>query len=183
MRNGDVIVAKITPCYENGKAAVCKNLPYEFAFGSTEFHVLRPSKDLVADYLYYLMHDPVVLSAGTIEMRGSAGQQRVPAEFIKNLRIPVPPVSEQMAIVKSLEQALDRFTRMTSCFRDEIKSLQEYQTKLISNVVTGKLDIKEAEKSLPQVLDDAAPDIETINPEDLEEERNEIETESEEVMM
>lgn len=92
-RKGDVIVAKITPCFENGKGAYLDLLPTKVGFGSTEFHVLRPSPLLLGAYLRLITSSKQFLYNGTISMTGSAGQQRVPTDFIKNYAIALPPLA------------------------------------------------------------------------------------------
>lgn len=102
---GDVIVAKITPCYENGKIALARDLPHRVAFGSTEFHVFRASDAIDNRYIFHLLQAPAVRIAGASQMKGAAGQKRVPAEYFKSLQIPVPPLTEQKRIAAILDAA------------------------------------------------------------------------------
>jgi type I restriction enzyme, S subunit len=102
---GDVIVAKITPCFENGKAALVDGLPHEIGFGSTEFHVLRPdSERLDAKFLFYLVWNDRFRSLGRDSMQGAAGQKRVSADFIRRYEIPLPSLAEQRRIAKILDK-------------------------------------------------------------------------------
>lgn len=103
--NGDVIVAKITPCMENGKAAYVDNLPHGVAFGSTEFHVLRPGPEVDGRYLFYMIWNPIFRNTAEANMTGSAGQKRVPAKFFDRFEIPLPPLSEQKRIADILDKA------------------------------------------------------------------------------
>ncbi|MBN2427890.1 MAG: restriction endonuclease subunit S [Deltaproteobacteria bacterium] len=104
-QRGDIIIAKITPCFENGKMAYTNNLPQKLGFGSTEFHVLRPGDALNGGYLFHLLRGPYVRRAGEMKMKGAAGQRRVPAEFFANLIIPLPPLPEQKRIAAILDAA------------------------------------------------------------------------------
>ncbi|MCG8368836.1 MAG: restriction endonuclease subunit S [Pseudanabaenales cyanobacterium] len=104
-QNGDVLFAKITPCMENGKAALAKDLANGFGFGSTEFHVLRPRESVLSHYLYYFIRQPSFRTHAKQRMSGAVGQQRVPVDFMKNYTIPLPPISEQRRIVEILDQA------------------------------------------------------------------------------
>jgi len=106
----DVIVAKITPCMENGKCAIARNLRNGVGFGSTEFHVLRASKHVLPEWLFYFLRLPETRQQAARNMTGSAGQKRVPAGFLESLEVPLPPVSEQRRIAGQLEQA-DRLRR------------------------------------------------------------------------
>lgn len=101
----DVIVAKITPCMENGKCAIARNLGNKVGFGSTEFHVLRASKHVLPEWLFYFWRLPETRRLAERTMTGSAGQKRVPASFLGNLEIPLPSLSEQHRIAGLLEQA------------------------------------------------------------------------------
>lgn len=104
-KRGDVLIAKITPCFENGKMALADNLVHHYGFGTTEFHVLRPSEMVLGSYLFQLLRTPYVRKAGAIKMKGAAGQRRVPAEFFSSLKIPLPPLAEQKRIAAILDAA------------------------------------------------------------------------------
>jgi type I restriction enzyme S subunit len=104
-QDGDLLVAKITPCFENGKIAQA-NLEYPFGFGSTEFHVVRPDETRVDPrYLLHFLRSPRVRASGEKRMTGSAGQRRVPVDYLRALDIPLPPLPEQRRIAAVLDQA------------------------------------------------------------------------------
>jgi type I restriction enzyme, S subunit len=105
-REGDVLFAKITPCMQNGKHAVAQQLRQGIGFGSTEFHVLRPGAELLADWLHLFLRQPSVLAEAAAHFEGSVGQQRVPAAFLRQLVMPVPPLEEQERLVKLLQEQL-----------------------------------------------------------------------------
>jgi type I restriction enzyme S subunit len=104
-QNGDVIVAKITPCMENGKAAYVHNLTHGMAFGSTEFHVLRPNARLDPRFLFHMVWTPFFRREASRNMTGTAGQQRVPTNFFERFEIPLPPLPEQKRIADILDKA------------------------------------------------------------------------------
>jgi len=141
-RRGDVIVAKITPCFENGKGACLENLPTTLGFGSTEFHVIRPSKAIVSAYLYRVTTLSEFRRLGADEMTGAAGQQRVPVDFIANFPIPFPPLTEQTAIVRFLDHMDRRIRRVIRARRKRINLLEEYKQALIHQAVTGSIDVR-----------------------------------------
>jgi len=101
-RDGDVLAAKITPCWENGKVGQAR-LEHSIGVGSTEFHVLRPSASLNDRYLLHFLRQPWVRAAGELRMTGSAGQKRVPVTFLQGLRIPLLPLDEQRRVAAILD--------------------------------------------------------------------------------
>jgi type I restriction enzyme S subunit len=135
----DVIVAKITPCFENGKSALLDKLETEIGFGSTEFHTLRAKENLIPKYLYYIVKSEEFMKTGEAFMVGSAGQKRVTTDFISNYEIAVPPLPIQQAIVKKLDIQCAKADNLLAKLRDEISLFAEYKTRLISDVVTGKM--------------------------------------------
>lgn len=102
-RNNDVLLAKITPCFENGKSAIAKNLINGIGFGSTEFIVFRANDNILPEWIYYFISSIEFLKIGKRFMTGSAGQQRVSNDFVNNYKIPLPIVEEQKEIVKQIE--------------------------------------------------------------------------------
>lgn len=108
-RNGDTIMARITPCLENGKIAKVSILDEdEIGFGSTEFIVLRAKEEIDEDYLYYLTCSSIVREPAIKSMVGSSGRQRVQTDVVQNLEIEVPPYKEQRTIGKILKDIDDK---------------------------------------------------------------------------
>jgi type I restriction enzyme S subunit len=104
-RRDDVIVAKITPCFENGKGALLSAMPTEIGFGSSEFIVLRALAGLLPEFLYLLTSEGQFRRSGVEAMTGSAGQQRVPPEFIGNYVVALPPPETQAEICEFVNRA------------------------------------------------------------------------------
>lgn len=101
----DVLFAKVTPCMENGKAAVAGSLLNGFGFGSTEFHVLRPTDVVLPDYLFHFVRQPAFRKRAASAFVGTGGLQRVPQDFLARVKIPLPTLPEQQRIVDVLRQA------------------------------------------------------------------------------
>jgi len=99
----DVIVAKITPCMENGKCALAKNLTNAIGLGSSEFHVFRASDKILPAYLFYHLNREKIRKEAETKMTGASGHRRVPISFYENIKIPAPPISEQQKIVEEIE--------------------------------------------------------------------------------
>lgn len=122
---GDVLLAKITPCFENGKAAFLEHLQSDVGFGSTEFHVVRPNTEVLdGKYLFYMLWNGKLRHDGELNMTGSAGQRRVPAGFLERYRIPLPLLDTQRHIAKVLEQA-DRLRRQAQQMEAELERLAQ----------------------------------------------------------
>jgi len=127
-RNGDTIMARITPCLENGKTAQVSILnDGEVGFGSTEYIVFR-AKEGIADknYLYYLVCGPEVREPSIKSMVGSSGRQRVQTDVVKNLEIDVPPLVEQERIGSFLRLIDDKIA-----LNDKINNNLEQQAQLL----------------------------------------------------
>lgn len=103
--NDDVLFAKITPCMENGKAAIARGLHGGRGFGSTEFHVLRAGPDVLPEWLFYFVRREPFRHEAKRNFTGTAGQQRVPTTFLAQAPIPIPPLAEQRRIVDLLTRA------------------------------------------------------------------------------
>ena len=97
--DGDVIFARITPCMQNGKAAIAHNLVNGVGFGSTEFHVIRPGPQITAEWMHAIVRHRAFRDDAAAHFKGTAGQQRVPESFLEQKEIPVPPLPEQHQII------------------------------------------------------------------------------------
>jgi type I restriction enzyme S subunit len=142
-KKGDVVVAKITPCFENGKGAFLETLETEYGFGTTEFITIRPSDKVKGKYLRLLLSSNWFLKIAEKYMTGSAGQKRIPTDFIKNFYIGLPSIDGQEKILECIQQefrVLELAISRTEC---EITLMQEYRTRLIADVVTGKVDVRD----------------------------------------
>ncbi len=138
--NGDVIVAKITPCFENGKGALASGLYSSIGFGTTELHVLRPSGNVDARFLLYLTFSDHFRRIGTASMYGAGGQKRISDDFIRNFRHPVPSLSEQRAIAAFLDRETAKIDGLVDRKERLIELLQEKRAALITRAVTRGLD-------------------------------------------
>lgn len=131
-KRGDIIIAKITPCFENGKGALLNNITNEYGFGSTEFHVIRCKQCNL--FIYYHTMSYAFRKRLESQMTGSAGQKRVPADSISSYKIPVPPLSEQQKIAEVLStwgKAIEKQSRL-------IEKLELRKKGLMQQLLTGK---------------------------------------------
>lgn len=130
--DGDVIFARITPCMQNGKSAIAKGLKNGIGFGSTEFHVMRPTSKILAQWLHALVRHKDFKDDAAAHFKGTAGQQRVPQSFLESKKIPVPSMSEQHRIVEYLDSLQSKV--------DELKKLQAETQKELNALMPSILD-------------------------------------------
>ncbi|MCY3692047.1 MAG: restriction endonuclease subunit S [Chloroflexota bacterium] len=138
--DGDVVVAKITPCFENGKGSLAGELVNGIAFGTTELHVMRCRPELDKRFAFYLTLTDSFRRLGEAEMYGAGGQKRVPESFITNLKHPIPPPPEQRTIAAFLDRETARIDALVVKKERLIELLQEKRTALITRAVTKGLD-------------------------------------------
>jgi len=105
--DNDVLFAKITPCMENGKAAIARDLEGGLGAGSTEFYVLRPRGEALPEFVFHFIRRPSFRALCKANFTGSAGQQRIPRSFLENVPFFVPPLDEQRRIVRLLDRAAE----------------------------------------------------------------------------
>jgi len=139
-RDGDVVVAKITPCFENGKGAHASGLANGIAFGTTELHVLRVAHELDDRFLFYLTLSDPFRRLGEADMYGAGGQKRISESFVENFRSPLPPIPEQRAIAAFLDRETAKIDASVAKKERLIELLQEKRTALITRAVTKGLD-------------------------------------------
>jgi len=105
--NGDIVLAKITPCFENGKTAVMANLTNGIGAGTTELHVVRPiAHGVEPGFIYIFLRTPHFKTVGERYMTGTAGQKRLPTEYFATRPMPLPPLAEQKRIVAKVDELM-----------------------------------------------------------------------------
>jgi type I restriction enzyme M protein len=100
----DVLLAKVTPCFENGKLGIARNLENGIGFGSSEFIVIRTGHKLLPEILASYLMEPAFKMNGKMKMTGTGGLQRVPVDFVRNFEFSVPPMEIQVKIVEKIEE-------------------------------------------------------------------------------
>ncbi len=136
---GDVLFAKITPCMENGKAAVATNLRNGLGCGTTELHVLRPYTGIDAKYLYHFIHQESFRREAANNFTGTAGQLRVPVDFVRNVEVPLAPVEEQRRIVAKMEALLARVKASQERLGKVPRILRRFRHAVVAAACSGKL--------------------------------------------
>ena len=136
---GDVIFAKITPCMQNGKHAVAYNLLDGFAFGSTEFHVIRPGESVIPEWIHFFVRQPSVLYDAEGRMTGAVGQQRVPKEFLVDLEIPLPPLEEQKRVLETLYLQMAEVDKARAATEAQLETINALPAALLRQAFSGEL--------------------------------------------
>ena len=142
-REGDVAVAKITPCFENGKGAIMRGLSEGIGFGTTELIVARPrSGETDSAYLHWIFVSRPFRKLGESFMYGAGGQKRVPDDFVRDFAIGMPPPHEQASIATFLDHETSKIDALIGEAEHATELLQERRAALISSAVTGKIDVR-----------------------------------------
>jgi type I restriction enzyme S subunit len=137
--SGDVIMAKITPCMENGKTTAVPPLPHELSFGSTEFHVMRPELGVPSQWIAHFLLQHSVRRFAQRQMTGAVGQMRVPVSFLEELRLPVAPVDEQQRICDALDELLSDLDAGVEALKSAQAKLELYRASVLKAAVEGDL--------------------------------------------
>jgi type I restriction enzyme S subunit len=138
--DGDLLQAKVTPCFENKNVAIAKSLTNGIGFGSSEINVLRPSQSINVNYLYYLVQEDSYMSYCTSSMIGAGGLKRVPTDVINNFKTAVPELFVQIQIACFLDHETARIDALIEEQQRLIELLKEKRHAVISHAVTKGLD-------------------------------------------
>jgi type I restriction enzyme S subunit len=135
----DVIFARITPCMENGKAAIAKNLENGLGFGSTEFHVIRPPDEILPEYIFYFIRQVSFRNKASAYFTSTVGQMRVPKAFMLAASFPLPPLPEQHRIVTKLETLLAQVDRSKDHLTKVPPLIKRFRQSVLAAACSGRL--------------------------------------------
>lgn len=138
-QNNDVLFAKITPCMENGKSCVVRDLIQGVGFGSTEFHVLRCHAGMLPEYVFYFVVQKVFRSKAIPFMTGAVGQKRVPADYLRDCEIPVPTLAEQEKIVAEIESRFERADALETAVDRALNDAEKLKQAVLKKAFSGEL--------------------------------------------
>ena len=140
-KNDDVIFAKVTPCFENGKSAIAQGLTTQAALATTEVIVLRSNKKISPQFLHYRLKARDFADMGESEMKGAGGLKRVPEKHVANFCFVLPNKNEQQAIIDFLDRKKSQINRQITLIDQLDDLLQQQRKALIHEAVTGKIDL------------------------------------------
>jgi type I restriction enzyme S subunit len=138
--DNDIIFAKVTPCMENGKIAIVHNLKNGIGFGSSEFHVIRCSAEILNKYLYLFIVQDNFRQKAQRAMTGAVGLRRVPKQFIENYFIPIPStLAEQQRIVSEIESRLSVCDKIEESIATALQQAEALRQSILKKAFEGKL--------------------------------------------
>lgn len=138
--DGDVIFAKVTPCFENGKAAIVRDMPSGIGAGSSEFYVLRPaSKEISPNLLFAIIKTQSFMQEGAENMTGAVGLRRVPRAFVESFPIALPPAAEQKVIADKLDTLLAQVENTKARLERIPQILKRFRQSVLAAAVSGRL--------------------------------------------
>lgn len=150
-RDGDVLLARITPCFENGKAGIAKDLPSGVGAGSTEYFVLRPKSGVLdARYLLAFLKTSQFMHEGERRMAGAVGQQRVPKQYVLDAAIPLAPLAEQTLIANKLDDLFARADRYRERMEQIPPLLKRFREAVLESAMSGRLTAEWRPEDLSQ---------------------------------
>lgn len=135
----DVLFAKITPCMQNGKHVIARNLIDRIGFGTTEFHVLRSGDEILPEWVYYFIRQPHFLHEATAYFTGAVGQQRVPENFLSNYIIPLPPLEEQKRLAAKLQELMQEVERARIACEKQFEAISSLPEVILRKAFRGEL--------------------------------------------
>ncbi|MFM5039288.1 restriction endonuclease subunit S [Aeromonas veronii] len=159
-QDGDVIFAKVTPCFENGKAAIVDDLPNGIGAGSSEFYVLRPHcNDISQKLLFALIKTHAFMQEGATNMTGAVGLRRVPKAFVETFPIALPPAAEQKEIADRLDILLAKVEATQARLVRIPDIIKRFRQSVLTAAVSGKLT--EEWRNGTESIDDPMPIVQT----------------------
>lgn len=130
----DVLFSKITPCMQNGKHAIARDLIDGIGFGTTEFHVLRPNSEILPEWIHFFIRQPYFLREAANYFTGAVGQQRVPESFIATYVIPLPPLAEQKRIVVKVQELTEEIERARTACETQLEAARALLSTYLRHV-------------------------------------------------
>ncbi len=139
--NKDVLLAKITPCFENGKLGIASGLTNGVGFGSSEYIVLRSQGEIDPEFLFYFLSQDSFREAGTKLMTGAVGHKRVPNDFVENYPILYPnTIDKQKRVVKILDEAFEKIDKAIAITKKNLTNAHEFFESYLNNIFSQKSD-------------------------------------------
>ena len=160
--DNDVLLAKVTPCFENGKAGIARGLLNGIGFGSSEFYVLRSGEQVLPEWIYFCVMHPIFRDTAVAQMTGTGGLQRVPRDYVENFHIPLPPLELQKEIVAEIEdyqKVIDGARIVLDNYRPHISIHPDWPIAKLGEIC----DVRDGTHDSPKYVADGYPLITSKN--------------------
>lgn len=141
-RDNDILLAKVTPCFENGKLGIAKNLTNGIGFGSSEYIVFRPLNNVLSEYVFYLLSSNKFRNDGKKLMFGATGLKRLSKDYVRNFLIQLPSIKQQQTIVQKLDALSLETKKLEAIYQKKINDLEELKKSVLQKAFAGELKEK-----------------------------------------
>ena len=149
----DVLFAKITPCMQNGKHVIARNLIDGVGFGTTEFHVLQSKNEVLPEWIYFFIRQQYFLREATAYFTGAVGQQRIPEYFLSDYIIPLPPLKDQHRITAKLQELMQEVERARNAVEKQLEAAKSLPSAYLREVFESEEAKKWERKRLGEVCE------------------------------
>ncbi len=139
-QDGDIVFAKVTPCFENGNIAIMQGLSAGFGFGSSELFVIRP-QSINTEFIFYYLQNNIFKQYACATMTGTGGLKRVSPTFVRNYSVFIPSYEEQLEIVQYLDEKCSGIEVLIAKKQQHLTEIESYKKSLIYEYVTGKKEV------------------------------------------
>ena len=138
-RNNDILLAKVTPCFENGKLGIAKNLKNGIGFGSSEYIVFRPLNIVISDYIFYILSSTKFREEGRKLMFGACGLKRLSKDYVRTFLVQIPSLNEQQSIVHQLDALRAETQKLEAVYHNKLEDLEELKKSVLQKAFNGEL--------------------------------------------
>lgn len=153
IRNNDVLLAKITPCFENGKSAIVSGLPGGYGAATTEVFALTVNQaELLPKYLYLFLRQERIILEGKKLMTGAVGQKRIPRSYLESLLLPMGSLDEQREIVCDVELCFEKATVLEDAVNQGLERIEQLKHGILKKAFEGKLVEPDSDDEPVEVL-------------------------------
>lgn len=135
----DVLFAKITPCMQNGKHVIARNLIDGIGFGTTEFHVLKPKDGILPEWTWYFIRQPSFMQEAMAYFTGAVGQQRVPEGFLADYIIPLAPMADQKRIASKIQELMQEVEHAKTACEKQLEAINALPQAILRKAFKGEL--------------------------------------------
>ena len=143
-RDRDILLAKVTPCFENGKLGIAEKLTNGLGFGSSEYIVFRPQNNVISEFIFYLLSSNEFRNEGKKLMFGTTGLKRLSKDYVRTFPFSLPSINEQQYIIQKLDSLSTETKRLEVIYKQKISDLDELKRSILQKAFSGELKTAKA---------------------------------------